>query len=112
AISTFLVAYNRFSKVEMILSKIAAVAGLGVALFPCKCDTHTELIPHVHGVSAAVMFLVMAYFCYGFYQRASAKGHQQAKARAGVYAVCGVAILISIIGLAFGSLLGLSASIS
>src|SRR3954466_5795005 len=37
AISSFMFAYNGDSLAEMILSKIVALAGLGVALFPCRC---------------------------------------------------------------------------
>jgi hypothetical protein len=101
AISAFLLAYNGLSRSEMLLSKVASVAGLGVALFPCECDAHTTLVPYVHGVSAAAMFFILAFFCFGFFQRARAKGHTQAKARATVYAICGIAILLSILVLAF-----------
>jgi hypothetical protein len=101
AIAAFLLAYNGFSKTEMILSKVASVAALGVALFPCECGTHAALVPYVHGASAAVMFLILAYFCYAFYQRARKKGYPQAKFRAAVYAGCGVAIVLSIVTLAF-----------
>lgn len=113
AIAAFLLAYNGLSRSEMLMSKVAAVAGLGVALFPCKCSTHAELVPYVHGVSAAVMFLILAYFCYGFFRRARTKGHYQANTRASIYAVCGIAMLLSIIVLALDNLLGeaLSASI-
>lgn len=97
AIGAFLLAYNGLSRSEMVLSKVASIAGLGVALFPCKCDSHVELVPYVHGVSAATMFLILAYFCYGFFRRAWGKGHPQAKARATIYALCGIAILLSIL---------------
>ncbi len=85
----------------MILSKVASAAALGVALFPCRCDSHTEVVPYVHGASASVMFLILAYFCYGFFRRARSKGHPQAQARATIYAVCGIAIILSILALAF-----------
>ena len=52
AIAAFLLAYNGMSRPEMISSKIASAAGLGVALYPCKCVTHVERIPYVHGASA------------------------------------------------------------
>src|SRR5258707_5405811 len=58
AISAFLLAYNGLTSTEMMLSKIAAVAALGVALFPCECDSHPALVPYVHGVSAALMFSI------------------------------------------------------
>ncbi len=106
AIAAFLLAYNGTSNGEMLLSKVAAMAGLGVALFPCKCGTHAELVPYVHAVSAAVMFLILAYFCYGFFKRARSKGHSQAQLRATVYAICGIAILLSIVTLSIDGIFG------
>jgi len=60
----------------------------------------------VHGISAAVMFLVLAGFCYTFYQRARDKGHVQAIWRASIYAVCGITIVAVIVVLAIDGLLG------
>ena len=105
AIAAFLLAYNGFSKAEMVLSKIASAAALGVALFPCQCGDHVPDIPFVHGVSAAVMFLILAYFCYGFYKRARAKGHPEAIARATIYTICGVAIVVAIVAMAIDNIL-------
>ncbi|MBI4740520.1 MAG: hypothetical protein HY777_02970 [Betaproteobacteria bacterium] len=96
AIAAFLLAYNGLSTREMLLSKTAALAALGVALFPCKCDIHTPDIPYVHGTAAAIMFAVLANFCLIFYRRARAKGYLEANRRAAVYASCGIAIVISI----------------
>ncbi len=106
AISAFLLAYNGESRSEMILSKVAAVAALGVALFPCECDARDQVIDHVHAASAAVMFLVLAFFCYKFFQRARAKGHAQAKTRAIIYALSGIMILLAILVLLFDNLSG------
>jgi hypothetical protein len=100
AISAFLLAYNGQSACEMVLSKLAACAALGVAMFPCKCGDHPEIIPSVHGVSAAIMFAILAFFCYGFFERARAKGHSEAQLRACIYAVCGVTIVAAILVLA------------
>ena len=94
----------------MVLSKIAALAGIGVALFPCKCDTHTEIIPYIHGFSAGLMFLILAYFCYAFFVRAKAKGYPQAKVRAAIYALCGISIVFSVITLGYDGLTGNSLS--
>ncbi len=96
-IAALLLAYNGQSVREMIPAKIAAVAALGVSLFPCKCDIHTEMVPHVHGISAAIMFLILAWFCYVFYKRARGKGHSAANRRAFIYAVCG-SLIIAVIG--------------
>lgn len=110
AISAFLIAYNGYSKNEMILSKVAAVAALGIALFPCECKGHSVEVPYVHGISAAVMFLILAYFCLGFYHRARGKKHKEADRRAFIYGACGILILISIAILALDHLTGNSIS--
>src|SRR3954449_8525834 len=45
AIASFLLAYNGYTRREMILSKIASVASLGIALFPCQCDQPIPGVP-------------------------------------------------------------------
>jgi hypothetical protein len=97
AVSAFLLAYNGKSFLELVLSKIAAIAAMGVAMFPCKCVVHPEKIPHLHGISAVVMFVILAIFCYIFFRRAKKKGHGQALIRATIYATCGVFILAAIL---------------
>jgi hypothetical protein len=97
AISAFLFAYNGNTFFEMIYSKIAAIAALGVAMFPCKCGCHTEIIPNIHGISAAIMFLILVFFCYSFFRRARGKNTFQAKIREFIYIICGICITISIL---------------
>jgi hypothetical protein len=107
AIASFLLAYNGETRPQMILSKVACVAALGITLFPCNCGNcgdHCSTFNVLHYASAAVMFLVLAYFCYAFYRKALSKGHLEARMRAGIYAVCGIAILFAIVALAFDGL--------
>ncbi len=106
AISAFLLAYNGRSTRQMVLSKMAAFAAMGVAMFPCDCGSHVEVIPYVHGISAAVMFLILAVFCYIFFRRAMGKGHSEAVRRAYIYAICGIVIVASIVIIAIDNLLG------
>ena len=106
ATAAFLLAYNGYSTGEMVSSKVAALAALGVALFPCDCDGRAEIVPYVHAVSAAAMFLILTYFCYCFFRRAWAKGHPRARARAYVYAACGVVMALAIVGLTIDHLAG------
>jgi FtsH-binding integral membrane protein len=86
---------------------VAAVAALGIALFPCQCGSHT-VVPYIHGASAAVMFLMLAYFCLVFYRTAQRKKkeHPKAGVRAGLYALCGGVILLSVAVLAFDYMTG------
>jgi len=106
AIFAFLIAYNGNSITQKVLSKIAAVAALGVAVFPCKCESNADVIPYAHGTFAAVMFMILAFFCYIFFRRAWSKGHLQARIRAYIYAVCGSTIVASILIIAIDNYTG------
>ena len=106
AIAAFLLAYNGLSRSEMLMSKFAAVAALGVALFPTSCEGQPEIIPYVHFGSAAVMFLILAYFCYVFYKRAMAKGYPEAKLRASIYVLCGIVIIAAMLIMVFDKVTG------
>jgi hypothetical protein len=106
AISAFLLAYHGRSTFEMVISKIAAFSALGVAMFPCNCGGHPEIIPHVHYISATIMFLILVAFCYSFYKRAHDKGHTQAIIRAYIYAICGITILLVIAAIGLDFVLG------
>lgn len=96
AIAAFLFAYNGRSKRELVLAKVAAISAMGVALFPCACGDHPEIVPGLHVVSAVTMFLILAFFCWSFYQRAKTKKYPQARIRAILYLACGGIILVSI----------------
>jgi hypothetical protein len=106
AIAAFLLSYNGLSRSEMLMSKFAAVAALGVALFPCGCNGHAEIIPYVHFGSAAVLFLILTYFCWVFYKRARAKGYTEANRRALIYVLCGIVIIASILIMVFDKVAG------
>ena len=105
AIAAFLLAYNGTSRAEMILAKVASLAAVGVALFPCACGGHLA-VPYIHGASAGVMFLILAFFAFRFYKRARAKGHTEANRRAFIYALCVVGIVVSILTLGYDGLFG------
>jgi hypothetical protein len=96
AISAFLTAYNGLSTIQMLLSKVAAFAALGVATFPCNCSNPMEAGPSVHAISATAMFLILTFFCYAFYQHAKGDVHVEAKLRRCIYALCGITIVAAI----------------
>ena len=110
AIASFLIAYNGKSTREMVAAKLAAVAALGVALFPCGCDGEEEIVPGLHYLCATVMFAILAYFCYLFLRRALEKGHARAKLRAVIYAVCGIVIVLCSLALGYNGMTDASLS--
>lgn len=100
AISALMLAYNGYTKVEMVLCKVAALCGICIAMFPCRCVNRDEIIEGLHGSAAIVLFLILAYLCWGFFHRARAKRYKQATVRSWIYAACGIAMLLSIGSLA------------
>jgi len=100
AIGAFLFAYNGEWRIEFYLSRIAAISALAIAIFPCKCGGHPEYIANVHGSAAALMFGTLSVFCWVFFARARKKTYAQAKWRAVIYAVCGLAITAAVVLLA------------
>lgn len=115
AIAVLLFAYNGKSTKEMIMSKIAGLAAICVAMFPCDCECASkrpelapcEIVPSMHFSAAAVMFIILVYFCYTFYARArkAKPGHTkvfaEAKLRSFIYAACGLTIIAVIIAVLF-----------
>ncbi|WP_037307799.1 DUF998 domain-containing protein [Amycolatopsis orientalis] len=66
AIGVFLLSYRGYGRVDDIAGNIAAVAAVGVALFPttpANGDRADEIIGMLHLAFAAVFFLVLAFFC-------------------------------------------------
>lgn len=103
ALAALLACHNGYSRTEMILSKIAAVGALGVALFPCECNIGGDIVPYVHYLSAGIMFAILTFMCYAFYRRARSKSTGRANLRAIIYAACGLVIIASIVIMAYYS---------
>ncbi|MFI6306890.1 DUF998 domain-containing protein [Amycolatopsis thailandensis] len=66
AIGVFLLSYRGYGRVDDIAGNIAAVAAVGVALFPTtpsNGDREDVFIGYLHLGFAAVFFLTLAFFC-------------------------------------------------
>jgi hypothetical protein len=126
AIASFLVAYNGLLRSEMVLSKVAAAAAVGVALFPCDCqhvsrpgcDVSYGFPTGLHYLAAIMMFGVLTYFCFIFLRRARSKGglkkgsralgtqNPQATLRGLIYIVCAVGIVVCTLAMAYNGATG------
>jgi hypothetical protein len=100
AISALLLAHNGRGRAELVLSKGASCASLGVALFPCGCGLTDTIAGKVHWISAAILFLMLAQFTREFANRARQKRYPEAKLRTAVYNTAGLAILMSMCAIA------------
>lgn len=107
AIAAFLMSYNGHTGLQKALSRVAALAALGVALFPCRCDSgHPQILPYVHYIAAAILFAILAYFCLAFHQQARRKGHPEARRRAAVYLACFWAMVLAMAALGINGVWG------
>lgn len=92
AIAAIMAAHNGANRREKIASKVAGLSAVGIALVPTACEEGVE--SPWHFAFAALMFAVLAWFCWSFYRRTRHKVHQvQAARRRIAYAVCGIGIL-------------------
>ena len=111
-IGALLLAYNGTIKEEMVLGRVAALAAFLIAMFPCACGCEArEIIPRVHAISAATMFIVLTWFCWHFYRNAEAKmtdpkQRPTARRRMFVYAICAFGTAFSIVLCAYLALTG------
>ena len=101
AIAALLSGYNGTSSKQLLFGKVAALAAILIANFPCKCgNSAIELFKSVHGVSAGVLFAVLAWFCWDFIQRAKTKLHDvrrtAASRRIVICKACGIGMLAAI----------------
>lgn len=107
AIGIFMLSY-RFGSLGNRVSNVAAVAAIGVALAPTPPPDPTareELVGVLHGLSAVVFFLALAYFCFRLFPKPDRDGPPTANhlVRVRIYRLCGgviVACLVAAIAVA------------
>jgi len=111
AIGVFLICY-RYAKPDNVLSTLAGIAAIVVALFPTTPKGEQILVSAaddakgiVHGVAAIVLFLLLAAFCFFLFPRATVPGPKTAmkKTRNVIYVISGIAILAGLGLAALGS---------
>ena len=97
-IAWFLFTYRGYDRRDSTAGNLACVFALGVALFP---DNGKGIDPVIHYISAASLFLVLAYFSLVLFTKTGGNPTPKKRVRNRVYKVCGVVILacIALIGL-------------
>jgi hypothetical protein len=105
-VSAFLLSYNGHTQRQSVISKFAAIAAAGIAIFPTGCKTcEVSSTTVLHFVCAAVLFSSLAYFCLGpFRKKLLGKGGKKLL-RSRIYLVCGVTMIACMVGIAAGSLI-------
>jgi hypothetical protein len=97
AVAAFMFSYNGYRPLEGRLAKGAAVAALGVALFPGEVGPAGSTTQTLHTIASLVMFSTLAGMCWIFRQRAKDKHLKRANRRAVLYAICGWIMVVSML---------------
>ena len=84
-------AYNGRSTQEMRMSKVAALAAIGVAVFPESPGNSSpgSWVSTAHVVCAVTMFSILAYFCFGPFRQFTKGQPGKKRLRSNIYLVCG-----------------------
>jgi len=104
---TFLVCYNGYDKVDNLISKIAGVCALCVALFPTTYKPYSATLfcipfrpswfQEVHVITAIIFFLSLAYMSAFQFTKCD-KDTPTERLRVSIYRICAI---IMVIGLVF-----------
>ncbi|MBK9015027.1 MAG: DUF998 domain-containing protein [Saprospiraceae bacterium] len=112
AIAFFLYSYKGYDARDNVLSKLAALFAVGIALFPCRADLRTNcyidlahvnvLAGRLHLFFAVLFFLVLTYISlFQFTQTTDSKMMtNRKKDRNKIYRVCGYVMLGCLIAIA------------
>lgn len=105
-VSAFLWAYKGHSSNEAVASKVASFAAIFVAVFPTTCKPYEpDIRSAIHYGAAAILFLILAYFCFVPFQK-NTKGRKGKKGlRSVIYFICGSVILGSMLTLVSAQLM-------
>ena len=106
AIAMFLMCTVGYDGEDEVTGYIASGLALAVAFFPTTPDkpqvTRLEdALGWVHQISAAVLFLVLSYFCFFLFTRTDGNPTPRKLKRNKVYRACGSAIVGSIVSWSF-----------
>ena len=103
-VSAFLCAYNGHTKLERLISTIAAICAIGIAIFPTDLPSEDlSLIGGLHYFFAVLMFAILSYFCLKIFAPGAKQKDQRFKGnrnRYYAYKLCGYCIILSMVGYA------------
>lgn len=98
----FLLSYKGYDKHDRIVSLIAGIMALIVAMFPCAPETDPTqqeiYIGYVHVITASIFLLALSYFCLVLFPKTGDKMLTMKKrTRNRIYRISGVTIIVSVL---------------
>jgi hypothetical protein len=107
ALAFFLVSYKGYAPIDSIAANFGCAFALGVALFPTTSDN--KIVHIMHFVFAFLLFSVFIFFSIYLFRKKSPHPTKQKKNRNKVYLLCGIVMILCIIGIALYQIFDLNA---
>ncbi len=99
-IALFLLSYHGYKWYDSVTSKIAGLFALGIAFFPTsESSDKTDIISKLHYISAGIFFAALAFMSIFLFTKSSGYKTPQKKKRNRIYRVCGIIMIVSVIGI-------------
>ena len=99
-ISLFLLSYNGYTWQDALASKLAGVFALGIAFLPTSMgDDKSDIISKLHYITSGVFFVILSYMSIFLFTKSAGNMTPEKKKRNRVYRICGVIMLVSVIGI-------------
>lgn len=104
-VSLFLLSYHGYEWQDSLASKLAGLFALGIAFFPTSLtNDKSDMISRMHYITAGIFFVLLAYMSIFLFTKSAGDKTPQKIKRNRVYRVCGIIMLISVIGIPIDSI--------
>ena len=113
-IGLFLICYDGYRPLDSVISKLAGVFALCIALFPTSSDPNdkTDIISKVHYITAGIFFACLAFMSIWLFTKSKGVMTDRKRKRNRVYRVCGIVMAVAVIGIPLDSIQSIHDSIS
>jgi hypothetical protein len=99
-IGMFLLCYDGYDLQDSIISKLAGLFGLCIALFPTSPTTEKgDVISVIHYVTAGIFFALLAYTSVFLFTKTTDYPTPQKVRRNRIYRICGIVMAVAVIGI-------------
>jgi hypothetical protein len=101
-IGMFLLCYHGYDRQDSIISKLAGLFGLCIALFPTSASTvKDDVVSKIHYITAGVFFALLAYTSLFLFTKKSDYPTRQKVKRNRIYRICGIVMAVAVLGIPF-----------
>jgi hypothetical protein len=99
-IGMFLLCYHGYDRQDSIISKLAGLFGLCIALFPTSpSNVKDDIVSMIHYITAGFFFALLAYTSVFLFTKKSDYPTAEKVKRNRIYRVCGIVMAVSVIGI-------------